>query len=116
MTDDVLPSEFPLFVTENLIESRMVGMDPSVKAAAKALLDARMNPGSLIKITCSNSDECARVGQVLAHTIVVNNLPWGRRSPSPWLPSVSLPTPFLPPPPDRTVPIAGRSSTARIAS
>jgi hypothetical protein len=74
MTDDVLPSEFPLFVTENLIESRMVGMDPSVKAAAKALLDARMNPGSLIKITCSNSDECARVGQVLAHTIVVNNL------------------------------------------
>ena len=33
-----------------------------------------MNPGSLIKITCSNSDECARVGQVLAHTIVVNNL------------------------------------------
>ena len=61
---------FPLFATEDLVESRMAGMDPAVKAAAKALLDARMNPGSLVKITCSGSEEATKASEALARTAV----------------------------------------------
>jgi hypothetical protein len=49
-------------------------MDPVVKSAAKALLDARMNPNSLIKITCSDIDEVYKVCHALAYTAVTNNL------------------------------------------
>ena len=61
---------FPLFATEDLVESRMAGMDPAVKAAAKALLDARMNPGSLVKITCSGSEEAIKVSEALSRAAV----------------------------------------------
>ena len=70
MTDDVLPLEYPLFASEDLVENRMAGMDPSVKAAAKALLDARMNPGSLVRIACSGSEEAIKVSDALSRTAV----------------------------------------------
>ena len=70
-------AEFPLSVTEAAIEGGMAGMDPSTKAAAKALLDARMNPGSLLKIIISDRDEIARVCHWLAYTVVAND--WHRK-------------------------------------
>jgi hypothetical protein len=70
-------TEFPLSVTEAMIENRMTGKDPSVIAAAKALLDARMNPGSLLKITCADKDEVVKVCHCLAYTAVTND--WHRK-------------------------------------
>jgi hypothetical protein len=62
--------EFPLSSTEFLIEVRMGSMDPAVKAAAKALLDARMNPGSLVRITCSGAEEAIKVSETLTRAAV----------------------------------------------
>jgi hypothetical protein len=66
--------EFPLAMTSALVESRMVGTDPTVKAVAKALLDARMNPGALIRISCSDAIEAAKVCCSLANSAVSNDL------------------------------------------
>ena len=62
--------EFPLAVTEDMVEVRMAGMDPAVKAAAKSLLDARMNPGSLVRIACSGSEEAIKVSEALSRAAV----------------------------------------------
>jgi hypothetical protein len=71
----LLPSvEFPLEATEDLVEGRMVGMDPVARAVAKALIDARMNPGSLVKITCADSDEAVKACHVLSHVVVASGL------------------------------------------
>jgi hypothetical protein len=64
--------EMPLSQVKSLIEFTMPNSDLPTRAAIEALLFAQSNPGSLVKITCSNTEEAIAICEYLAVKATAN--------------------------------------------
>ena len=74
---DTTPPLNPIFLAEidsHLIERLKNKVEPSANAVTKSMIEAVVNPGSLIRITCSSVDELSRVCFMLSHAAVDRNL------------------------------------------